>query len=143
MRSRQSNTTIHLSRRHACLKLAKALCGQVIANVRPSLHYDLPTTKEIATNMSTNDDYDFYERFCEETELKAKAKSSNRGLLVLFTRVIVILLLWDFFVRPHLGGELSSYILVLFVYIQLIAFSTRYLPYVLKIKRWFRQGGLW
>ena len=33
MRSRQSNTTIHLSRLHACLELAKALCGQVIANV--------------------------------------------------------------------------------------------------------------
>ena len=105
------------------------------------MHYDLPTTKEIATNMSTNDDYDFYERFCEETELKAKAKNSNRALLVLFTRVIVILLLWFFFVRPHLGVGLSSYILVLFVYIQLITFSILDLPYVLK--RWFRQGGLW
>lgn len=31
MRARQSNTTIHLSRLHARLELAKALCGHVIA----------------------------------------------------------------------------------------------------------------
>ncbi len=104
------------------------------------MHYDWPATKEMAASMGTNDDYELYERFFEATELKAKTKVLNRALLILLTRVIAVLLLWFFFVRPYLDTRLFLLIILVFVCIQSI--TVFYLRFAER-KTWFREGGPW
>ena len=90
--------------------------------------------------MKTNYNPEYYYRFCMETELKCKAKDLKRALLILGFRVIIILLLWIFFVRPYLGARLLGLIVSLFISIQLIAVIY---PLYVERKTRFREGGPW
>ena len=114
------------------------LAGVHPFSVRLNLRYDYPAAKGMLTIMTINDDFEFYEEFIDETELKAIIKDIKRALLVLLMRVLVIFVLWTFFVRPYLATNMFLLITASFVYIQLITFF--YLLFAKRERRGSAKG---
>lgn len=90
--------------------------------------------------METKYNSEYYYKFCIETELTCKAKDLKRTLLILGSRMIAILLLWIFFVRPYLDTRFFELIVSLFIFIQ---FTAVIYPLYVERKARFRKGGPW